>query len=156
MQDAQQLAMLNKTQRNTIKRLEALKKVSLKFNKSNEESESKAAIQQQINTATSLTKSQKNCVEHSKVMQMFVLNISNLFASDSSKSLSVEWQIPILEFPKAPLYTILYSLNLGINEIVLFGGMEMESPLIQKNYENAKHRVSSRLYIMKPDALFNS
>ena len=87
---------------------------------------------------------------------MFVLNINNLFTATSGKPLSVHWQIPILEFPKAPLYTILYSLNLGINEIVLFGGMEMESPLIQKNYENAKHRVSSRLYIMKPDTLFDS
>lgn len=88
---------------------------------------------------------------------MFVLSIDDLVSdAGSAPTPSVSWQTPIVEFPGAPLDTILYTLNKGIDEIILFGGMEMESSSIQKSYENVKHRVSSRLYIMKPDSLFIS
>ena len=137
--------MLNKSQRNTIKRLEALEKVASMFKQSEK-------IKQQLNTATSLTKTRNQCLVHSKAMQMFVLNINDLI--DNSIPPIVSWQTPIVEFPGAPMDTILYTLNSGIDEIILFGGMEMESSNIQKSYENVKHRVSSRLYIMKPDSLF--
>ena len=153
--DPQQMAMLNKTQRNTIKRLEALKKVALKF----KPNEGKNTIQQQLLTTNSLTKTRNQCVVHSKVMQMFVIDIADLFRDKQTNqaednSLFVNWKTPIVEFPHAPLDTILYTLNKGIDEIILFGGMEIESPSIQKSFENIKHRVSSRLYIMKPDSLF--
>lgn len=144
------MAMLNKTQRNTIKRLEALKKVAHKF----KPNDGKNTIQQQLLTTTSLTKNRNQCVVHSKVMQMFVLDIAELFKNQAGEHLYVNWKTPIVEFPQAPLDTILYTLNKGIDEIILFGGMEIESPSIQKSYENVKHRVSSRLYIMKPDSLF--
>lgn len=149
--DGQQATMLNKSQRNTIKRLEALQKVASKFNK---EKDAKNTIQQQLNSATSFTKTQNQCLVHSKVMQIFVLDIKELFNEECKPNVS--WQTPIVEFNQAPLDTILYTLNKGIDEIILFGGMEMESPSIQKSYENIKHRVSSRLYIMKPDSLYIS
>ena len=71
-------------------------------------------------------------------MQMFVLDLATLFTPSSSSSSSfksdpvknkmmVNWQTPIVEFPGAPLDTILYTLNKGIDEIILFGGMEVVS-----------------------------
>lgn len=147
--------LLNKSQRNTIKRLEALQKFESKFD------QNKNTIQQQLETTNTLTKSKNQCIVHSKVMQMFVLDIKDLFSEelvDEKNKPTVNWNTPIVEFPCAPLDTILYTLNKGIDEIILFGGMEMESASasIQKNYENVKHRVSSRLYIMKPDSLYIS
>lgn len=160
---------LNKTQRNTIKRLEALKKIATKFNKLKDEKEHK--IIQQLNSTTSLTKTQTQCLVHSKIMQMFILDINGLFEEKSevkpaqsagaeSKSCmpSVSWNIPIVHFNQAPPDTILYSLTKGIDEIILFGGMELDSPLIhlKPSYDYMKHRVSNKLYMMKPNDLFIS
>ena len=68
---------------------------------------------------------------------------------------SVVWQPPIAQFEQAPPDTILYSLTNGVDEIVLFGGMELESPLIhlKPSYEFIKHRISNKVYIMKPVSL---
>lgn len=147
-----QMTILNKSQRNTIKRLEALKKIATKFNKLKDEKELK--IMQQLNTTTSLSKSQNQCVVHSKVMQTFVLNLSPLFKSDSDNKF-VEWHPPIAQFDQAPPDTILYSLTSGIDEIILFGGMELESPHIhlKPSYDFIKHRISNKVYIMKPNTL---
>jgi F-box protein 42 len=154
---------LNKTQRNTIKRLEALKKIATKFNKLKDEKEHK--ITQQLNSTTSLTKTQTQCLVHSKIMQMFILDINGLFeeksgARSESKSCmpSVSWNVPIVHFNQAPPDTILYSLTKGIDEIILFGGMELDSPLIhlKPSYDYMKHRVSNKLYMMKPNDLFIS
>jgi hypothetical protein len=69
----------------------------------------------------------------------------------------VFWQTPIApHFYQAPCDTILYSLARGIDEIIMFGGMELtDSPLfhIKPSYEQMKHRVSSKLFVMKPASL---
>ena len=146
-----------------INRLEALKKIATKFNKLKDEKEQK--IMQQLNSTNSLNKTQNQCVVHSKVMQTFVLDLNKLIYNDNKnneknenekKELpSVVWQPPIAQFEQAPPDTILYSLTNGVDEIVLFGGMELESPLIhlKPSYEFIKHRISNKVYIMKPVSL---
>lgn len=147
--DAQQMAMLNKTQRNTIKRLEVLKKIALKFNKLKDEKETK--ITQQLNTTTSLSRSQKHCVVHSNYMQMFILDIKQLLVDSAGEKPIVSWQIPVAHFSNAPPDTILYSLVKGVDEIVLFGGMESDSPIKnQLKNDYSKNRISNKLYVMKP------
>lgn len=162
--DTANLNLLNKSQRNTIKRLEALKKIATKFNKLKDEKEIK--LIQQLNSTTSLTTTQNNCVLHSKLMQLFVLDISNLFnpvdcRNDIVNNInSVNWQVPIAHFSShSPSDTILYTLAKGIDEIILFGGMELDSqgPSLKPCYENfVKHRVSNKIYILKPNNLFIS
>jgi hypothetical protein len=153
---------LNKTQRNTIKRLEALKKIATKFNKLKDEKEHK--IIQQLNSTASLTKTQNTCLVHSKFMQVFVLDIAELIKSSPivlnelcylKEPPTVSWQTPIAHFCQAPIDTILYSLCKGIDELILFGGMETESQMmhIKSNYENVKNRVTNKLYMMKPNNL---
>lgn len=154
----QEPTILNKTQLNTIKRLEALKKIAEKFNdKLKEEKELK--ILEQLNSTASLGKKQRNCLLHSKIMQVFVLDIGRLI-SNTGSDLCVDWQTPISHFTNAPGETILYSLCKGIDEIVLFGGMEIVSnsvPNIKPSYEQVRHKVSNKLYIMKPkNVLVNS
>ena len=158
------LNSLSKTQRNTIKRLEALQKIATKFNQLKDEKEFK--IIQQLNSTTSLNKKQNNCVVHSKVMHMFVLDINELYklSEEPTSELKQEacaatWQIPIVHFNQAPPDTILYSLTKGIDEIILFGGMELDSPLIHikpTHDQEVKHRVSNKLYLLKPSDLFIS
>ncbi len=128
-----------------------MKKIATKFNKLKDEKELK--IMQQLNTTTSLTKTQNQCVVHSKVMQTFVLDLNPLLGEN--KACYVEWQPPIAQFDQAPPDTILYSLTNGIDEIILFGGMELESPLIhlKPSYEFIKQRISNKLFIMKPVSL---
>ena len=150
--DAQQLAMLNKTQRNTIKRLEVLKKIALKFNKTKDEKETK--ITQQLNTTTSLNRTQKHCVVHSNYMQMFILDIKQLLSNEyklTNEKPIISWNIPVAHFYNAPPDTILYSLVKGIDEILLFGGMESDSPIKnQVKNDYSKNRISNKLYVMKP------
>jgi len=149
------LNSLSKTQRNTIKRLEALQKIATKFNQLKDEKE--LNIIQQLNSTTSLNKTQNHCVVHTKVMHMFVLDISRLVNNEHANE--VEWQMPIVHFNQAPPDTILYSLAKGIDEIILFGGMELDSPLtqIKQTHDNeSKHRVSNKLYLLKPSELFIS
>jgi hypothetical protein len=146
-----------------LHRLEALKKIATKFNKLKDEKEQK--IMQQLNSTNSLNKTQNQCVVHSKVMQTFVLDLNHLFSknnenhekNENEKKLlpNVAWQPPIAQFDQAPPDTILYSLTNGVDEIVLFGGMELESPLIhlKPSYEFIKHRISNKVYIMKPASL---
>jgi F-box protein 42 len=155
-----QLRLLSKSQRNTIKRLEALKKIATKFNKLKEEKEQK--IIQQLNSTTYLSKTQKHCVIHSNLMQMFILDVANLYIQndasaqkiiDSTDQIpSVTWQTPIAQLIQAPSDTILYSLSQGIDELILYGGMELDSPLIhlKPSYDYIKNRVSNKLYIIKP------
>ena len=150
---------LSKTQRNTIKRLEALQKIATKFNQLKDEKE--LNIIQQLNSTTSLNKTQNHCVVHTKVMHMFVLDISGLVNNHlmSEHANEVTWQMPIVHFNQAPPDTILYSLAKGIDEIILFGGMELDSPLaqIKQTHDNeSKHRVSNKLYLLKPSELFIS
>lgn len=153
---------MSKTQRNTIKRLEVLQKIATKFNQHKDEKELK--IIQQLNSTTSFNKTQNHCVVHTKVMHMFVLDIGNLFKNDENNqshdvSNEVTWQMPIVHFNQAPPDTILYSLAKGIDEIILFGGMELDSPLIHikpTHDHEAKHRVSNKLYLLKPSELFIS
>lgn len=149
--DAQQMALLNKSQRNTIKRLEVLKKISIKFNKTKDEKETK--ITQQMNTTTSLNRTQKYCVVHSHLMQMFILDIKQLMNEMIVAKPIVNWQTPIAHFYQAPPDTILYSLVIGVDEIILFGGMESDSPLKNqtKNCNDySKNRISNKMYVMKP------
>jgi hypothetical protein len=152
---------MNKTQRNTIKRLEALKKLATKFN-SSKSSDDKDTIKigEQLNTTHTLSKVQNYCVVHTKAMQMFVLDIRDLVNNERKFSPSVYWQTPIApHFFQAPTDTILYTLAKGQDEIVMFGGMElMDSPLfhVKPSYDQMKHRVSNKLYVMKPASLFVS
>lgn len=111
---------------------------------------------------------QQNCVLHSKMMQLFVLDLSEIFSnrdtdkSESKAKTTVSWQTPIAHFTQAPPETILYSLAQGIDEIILFGGMEVAdsnlSIIIKPSHDNnrAKPRVSNKLYVMKPRELFIS
>ena len=145
---------LNKKERNTIKRLEALKKLATKFS-SKPSGEEDEKISQQLVTTQSLTKAQNYCVVHTKAMQMFVLDISELLLSTkTSTPPSVHWQTPIApHFYQSPTDTILYTLCKGVDEIILFGGMELtDSPLynLKPSYEQMKHRVSNKLFVMKP------
>ncbi len=153
---------MNKTQRNTIKRLETLKKLATKFNsatKSPREAE-ESKIGEQLSSTQALNKVQNFCVIHSKAMQLFVLDISDLLAGASKFSPSVFWQTPIApHFAQAPTDTILYTLARGVDEIVMFGGMELtDSPLfhVKPSYEQMKPRVSNKLFVMKPASLFVS
>ena len=82
-------------------------------------------------------------------MQMFILDIGNLLAPlDGSTSstnldeLSVRWQVPVAHFPNAPPYSILFSVNQGVDEIVLFAGMEL-----------GKQQVNNKLFFMRPNEL---
>ena len=149
---------LTKTQRNTIKRLEALQKIATKFNQLKDEKELK--IIKQLNSTTSLNITQNHCVVHTKVMHMFVLDISDLFNNQlKQQSNEVTWQMPIVHFNQAPPDTILYSLAKGIDEILLFGGIELDSPLIHimpSHDQEAKRRVTNKLYLLKPSEMFIS
>jgi len=144
-----QLRLLNKSQRNTIKRLEALKKIASKFNKL-EEKEQK--LIKQFNSTAYLSKTRKNCVIHSNSMQMFILDVNDLYKNYNStahtKLPCVTWQTPIMA-NQAPPDTILYSLNQGIDELILYGGMEPTMNLKPSN-DNIKNRISNKLYIIKP------
>lgn len=131
--------LLTKTQRNNIKRLEALNKMASIFNKQKDEK-----IINEINSIANFTKTQSFCVLHSKAMQTFVLDLSKL-----AKFGEVTWQTPIAQFTRAPPDTNFYSLTIGIDELILFGGREIDSPSInQKSMYD--HRVSNRLFIFKP------
>jgi len=141
-----QVPLVSTGEQNTMRRLEALNRMACRVLPS-------AGLQRQLSSTASLTRSRSRCVVHSKKMQMFVMDLGELFAGETGR---VAWQTPIVEFEGAPADTILYTLNKGVDEIILFGGMEMEAPSIQKSCENVKQRVSSRLYIMKPDSLFVS
>jgi len=141
-----QVPLVSTDEQTTMRRLEALNRMACRVLPS-------AGLQRQLSSTASLTRSRSRCVVHSKKMQMFVMDLGELFAGETGR---VAWQTPIVEFEGAPVDTILYTLNRGVDEIILFGGMEMEAPSIQKSCENVKQRVSSRLYIMKPDSLFVS
>jgi len=145
--------VLNKSQRNTIKRLEALNKIASKLTQ-----RTSPGLQLQLNSTTSLTKSQNQCVVHSKKMQMFVVDIGRLFGGEAIAS----WQTPIVEFDGAPMDTILYTLDKGIDEIIMFGGMEMEvrfffffnlnwylNNMIFLGYNNFKNYVILRRQVFK-------
>ncbi len=156
--DAQQMALLNKTQRNTIKRLEVLKKIAIKFNKKENDQKStttntSAASSSSTSSSNCLiNRSQKHCVVHSNSMQMFILDINELLEDELKEQPIVNWQIPVAHFYQTPPDTILYSLILGIDEIILFGGMESDSPLKNqaKSYNDySKNRISNKLYVMK-------
>ena len=92
---------------------------------------------------------------------MFVLDINELCAKKKSQDEeeTVSWQIPVVHFSQAPPDTILYSLTKGIDEILLFGGMELDSPFVHlkpTHDQDVKHRVSNKLYLLKPSDLFIS
>jgi hypothetical protein len=154
-----QLNLMSKAQLKTIKRLETLKKLATKFKDTSTKSKEETKILDQLNSTQSLTTAQNCCVVHTKAMQMFVLDISGLFptAKIVSDNLKAKWQTPIApHFFHAPNDTILYSLSKGIDEIILFGGMElMDSPLyhIKPSYEQMKQKISNKLFIMKPSDL---
>jgi len=158
--DVHQMALLNKTQRNTIKRLEVLKKIAIKFNKQKEDKEPKSGSlhqqqlqqQQQQLVNSSLNRTQRQCVVHSNSMQMFVLDIEQVM-NTFKKSSIVNWQTPVAHFKQAPPDTILFSLVYCIDEIILFGGMESDSPLksqIKNCNDYSKNRISNKLFVMKP------
>ena len=170
-------------------------------------------IAQQLTSNSWLTHAQRHCLLHSRVMQTFVLDISELTLTTNDdhdvmsggggggggdnevepKKRTARWQTPIAQFSHAPPDTILYSLAPGLDEIIMFGGMEVESspslsftaaaavannvavnganggrafglPPQQQQQQAAvnleanasKHRVSNRLFIMKPIGLFIS
>jgi hypothetical protein len=140
------------------KRLEALNKVATNLRE-------RDVIQQQL----SVSKKKRFCVIHSKAMQVFVLNIEGLMrrrkrsdddgqaATTNSQEYSVYWQVPIAHFTNAPGATVLYSLCKGIDEILLFGGLEVEwdSSAAAAATPYAKHlyrtkSVSNKLFILKP------
>lgn len=141
--------LLNKSQRNTIKRLEALKKIANQL-----KNEKEIKLCQQINLTNNLNKTRTNCILHSKYMQIFVLDIKNL----TKKEYAVEWQYPIAHFSQhSPTETILYSLSKGKDELIMFGGMELESqPNVLKSTNNGdpQHKVSKKMFIMKPKGLY--
>ncbi|CAF1088700.1 unnamed protein product [Brachionus calyciflorus] len=147
------LNLLNKSQRNTIKRLEALKKIANKFNQLKNEKEAK--LNQMLSSTNTLNKTRTHCILHSKFMQIFVLDINALFKTN--ENLNVEWQFPIAHFSShTPLETILYSLANGKDELILFGGMELESQIsnLKPNYDGQQqHKVTNKTYIMKPKGL---
>lgn len=150
-----EMSLLNKSQRNTIKRLEALKKIASKLNNTLKDERDLKVIQQQLNSTQSLTRTQNNCILHSKFMQTFVLDISNLLNPESTRdNLVASWQIPIFCLNKqSPTDTILYTLTKGLDEIILFGGMELDSPLIHLKPSYDYIKVSNKLFIMKPNSL---
>ncbi|RNA42323.1 hypothetical protein BpHYR1_022941, partial [Brachionus plicatilis] len=69
----------------------------------------------------------------------------------------VEWQCPLAHFsPHSPIETILYSLSKGKDELILFGGMELESQLNTLkavNNDDLQHKVSKKMFILKPKGL---
>lgn len=150
------LNLLNKSQRNTIKRLEVLKKIAIKFNKPKDDNEIK--LIQQLKSTTCLNRTKNNCVLHSKVLQLFVLDFSQLLEFKDKNGGFVNWQTPIAHFsPQSPSDTILYTLTKGIDELIMFGGMELDSqaPSLKPNYESyVKHKVGNKIYILKPNNLF--
>lgn len=102
-------------------------------------------------------KQKLGCVIHSKLMQVFVLDLSKCLSKSESFP-SVSWQTPIAHFKNAPNDTVLFSLALGIDEILLFGGMEIDSDMdknLRPSFEYIKHRVSNKLFLMKPRQLFS-
>lgn len=143
---------LNKSQINTIKRLQVLKKQADKFKHQSLSSDDYA-----IDLARK-KKQKLGCVIHSKLMQVFVLDLSKCLSKNESCP-SLNWQTPIAHFKNAPPDTVLFSLALGIDEILLFGGMEIDSDLdknLRPSYEYIKHRVSNKLFLMKPRNIFNN
>ena len=134
------LELLTKTQRNNIKRLETLNKMASKF--TNRQKDDK--IINEINNVANFTKTQSFCVLHSKAMQTFVLDLSKLDTLGE-----VSWQTPIAQFARAPPDTSFYTLTIGIDELILFGGREIDSPSIHQK-STFDHRVSNRLFIFKP------
>lgn len=92
-------------------------------------------------------------------MQVFVLDFSKCVSShEETSEPSVSWQTPIAHFTYAPPETILFSSALGIDEIIVFGGMEIDSYMpnnMRPSYEYVKHRISNKLFVMKPRQLFN-
>lgn len=155
-QSDSQLNLLNKTQRNTIKRLEALKKFATKLNSSasSSRSEKESKIAEQLSSTQTLSKAQNYCVVHSKAMQMFTLDISELIQHPNSEQPTVYWQLPIApHFRHAPPETILYTVCKGVDEIIVFGGMEMaDCPLynLKSTSDQMKDRVVNKLHVMKP------
>lgn len=153
--------ILNKSQLNTLKRHEVLKKLADKYNpavsRDRTDTEYRSTLERQL--------SSRCCVVHSRLMQVFVLDISKCLIephqNHHQQQLSVSWQTPIAHFTNAPCETTLYSLALGIDEIILFGGMEIDSAMPYNmrpspSYEHVKHRVSNKVFVMKPRQLFNN
>ncbi len=119
------------------------------------------------------------CRVHSKLMQVFVLSIKNLYLNE----LDVEWLEPLANFSNAPSTMVLYSLTKGVNEvlhvfnmlkrvlrwdffkifsplfkIILFGGIEKDTNLItpsqninspSQGEEKLQNKVTNALYALK-------
>lgn len=137
---------------NTVKRLEVLNKLAERF----KHPSSRADDYQ--TTLEKTRRQQLRCVLHSKLMQVFTLDLTKCLNPEESEP-SVSWQTPIAHFSRAPQETILFSLALGIDEIVLFGGMEIDSDMpnnMRPSSEYVKTRVTNKLYVMKPRQLFNN
>lgn len=149
---ADNLNLLNKSQRNTIKRLEALKKMANKFNRLKGD---EVKLGEQLTKTNKMNQKRHHCVLHTKYMQIFVLDVKSLFTKED---VCVEWQIPIAYFSShSPADTILYSLSKGKDELVLFGGMEFESQThnnLKPNYDSdQQHKVSNKTFVLKPKGL---
>ena len=91
------------------------------------------------------------CIIRSKLMQVFVLDIKTIISNlngNNSQLLEAAWIKPIFSFKNEPTNTILYSLTKGINEILLFGGMEIDSTYsnnIQNNNNNNNHEIDNEI-----------
>lgn len=155
--------ILNKSERNTVKRLEVLENIACRYKQNNRLNNDLLLISR---------KNLNQCIVHSKLMQVFVLDIENLMSNnkqydDDQSLLEITWLEPIANFKSAPPNTILYSLNEGLNEIIMFGGMEIDSNNLQYNSNNnsnqqqqdivdddiVRHKVCNGLYIMKANSL---
>jgi hypothetical protein len=139
---------LTKAERNKIKRLEVLENIAHKYTNT-------VKIENLFLTKP-LASAMNKCRVHSKLMQVFVLDIKNLYANE----FNVEWLEPLIQFSNAPPTTMLYSLTKGINEILLFGGMEINTNLCtpSQNNTNSSHnpndekpqtKVTKSLYELK-------
>jgi F-box protein 42 len=169
--------ILNKSDRNTVKRNEMLQNMANKYiyaRLANHLNGGNSSNNNGVETNMfSFSRPKLNqCIIHSKLMQVFVLdiktlisNLSNINNNNNSQLLEVAWMEPIFNFKNAPTNTILYSLTKGINEILLFGGMEIDSTYsnnIQNNNNNnheidneiVRHKICNDLYIMKANNLF--
>ena len=155
--------ILNKSDRNTVKRNEMLQNMANKY--------IYARLSNQLNGVEtnlfSFSRPKLNqCIVHSKLMQVFVLDVKTLISNlnGNIQLLEAAWMEPIFSFKNAPTNTILYSLTKGINEILLFGGMEIDSTYsnnIQNNNNNheidneiVRHKICNDLYIMKANNIF--
>ena len=165
--------ILNKSDRNTVKRNEVLQNMANKYMYARMSNQFNGSGVSSIESNLfSFSRPKLNqCIIHSKLMQVFVLNIESLILNikaNNSQLLEATWLEPIFSFTNAPPNTILYSLTTGINEILLFGGMEIDSTYSNSNIQNnsninnnheidneiVRHKICNELYIMKANNLF--